>query len=134
MWNAAKSSTESEWNSEMNKIKEISKGAYAFLMAVNPQSWTWYGFSNWCKSDCLLNNMCETFNGYILEARDKPIITLVEMVRQPLMTKLIENREGMMGYRGPICPKIQGKVEKLKSQSRKCTSHWVGGGLFKVRC
>ncbi|KAK9273792.1 hypothetical protein L1049_018602 [Liquidambar formosana] len=32
MWDATKSSTESEWNSEMNKIKEISKGAYAFLM------------------------------------------------------------------------------------------------------
>ncbi|KAK9286824.1 hypothetical protein L1049_015229 [Liquidambar formosana] len=100
MWDATKSSTESEWNSEMNKIKEIPKGAYAFLM----------------ESDYLLNNMCETFNGYILKARDKPIITLVEMVRQTLMTMMTEKREGMIGYRRPICPKIQGKVEKLKSQ------------------
>ncbi|KAK9281140.1 hypothetical protein L1049_004033 [Liquidambar formosana] len=46
MWDAAKSSTESEWNREINKVKEILKGAYAFLMNVNPQSWTWYGFSN----------------------------------------------------------------------------------------
>ncbi|KAK9282021.1 hypothetical protein L1049_004932 [Liquidambar formosana] len=78
--------------------------------------------------------MCETFNGYILEAKDKHIITLIEMVRQALITRMTEKREGMLGYRGPICPKIQGKVEKLKSQSRKCTSHWAGGGLFEVRC
>ncbi|KAL8498861.1 hypothetical protein ACS0TY_021990 [Phlomoides rotata] len=40
------------------------------------------------KSDMLLNNVFECFNAAILDARDKPVITMFEWLRQWLMTRL----------------------------------------------
>ncbi|GKD75678.1 crooked neck-like protein 1, partial [Tanacetum coccineum] len=34
------------------------------------------------KSDLLLNNICEAFNGKIVGGKDKPVITLLEYIRE----------------------------------------------------
>ncbi|GKD91169.1 hypothetical protein Tco_1366676, partial [Tanacetum coccineum] len=47
------------------------------------------------KSDLLLNNTCEVFNGKIVRGRDKPIITLLEYIREHCM-KRIMNVQGVI--------------------------------------
>ena len=39
-------------------------------------------------SDCYVNNLSESFNSMILEARDKPIIAMLEWIRVRLMTRM----------------------------------------------
>jgi hypothetical protein len=57
----------------------------------------------------LLNNLCECINKYILDARDKPILTLLEMIRTKLIQRLQVKRDVMIKYKGSICPKNQKK-------------------------
>ncbi|KAK9274898.1 hypothetical protein L1049_022152 [Liquidambar formosana] len=78
--------------------------------------------------------MCESFNGYILEARDKPIIKMLEMVRETLMMRMQEKKEFIKNYKGPICPNIQSKLEDLKVQSRKCLPTWCGQRIYEIKC
>lgn len=81
----------------------------------------------------LLNNLCECFKKHILDARDKPILTMLEMIRTNLMRRLqVIKRDATMKYRGTICPKIQKKLDKWKSEAIKCTVIWNGGTQYQV--
>ena len=80
--------------------------AYNWIKKLDPALWARSHFSTQSKCDILVNNLNESFNGYILEARDKPIITMVEWIRKKLMTRILVKRKGMEKYSGPIRPHI----------------------------
>lgn len=47
------------------------------------------------KCDAIYNNMCETFNGVILEATSKPIINMLEDIRQYVMSRVVVKQKIM---------------------------------------
>nr|GEV74078.1 hypothetical protein [Tanacetum cinerariifolium] len=47
------------------------------------------------KFDLLLNNICEVFNGKIVGGRDKPVITLLEYIREYCMKRIV-NVQGVI--------------------------------------
>ncbi|KAM3235013.1 hypothetical protein P3L10_015049 [Capsicum annuum] len=56
------------------------------------------------RCDMLLNNLCKSFNKYILDVRDKPIITMLEMIKNKLMKRLHKKRIWIDKYQDMICP------------------------------
>lgn len=40
----------------------------------------------------LCNNLCESFNAYILEVRSKSIITMMESIKVSLMERIVNRR------------------------------------------
>ena len=50
-------------------------------MGINPSMWVRSHLSFVAKSDMIMNNISKAFNGRILEAIDKPIITMIEWIR-----------------------------------------------------
>ena len=80
----------------------------------------------------LLNNLCETFNLKIVEAREKLLVNMLETIRRYLMVRICKNRDSLAKYEGPICHKIQQKLEKCKEASIDCTSIWSGGARWEV--
>ncbi|XP_020961057.1 uncharacterized protein LOC110263674 [Arachis ipaensis] len=62
--------------------------------------------------DTLVNNMPESFNSAIVDAREKPIVTMLEEIRVKLMTRWAENRKLAQNYSGTILPKIRIRLEK----------------------
>ena len=91
---------------EMNKLKETSKEAWEWLSKLDQPQWTRSYFNKFPKCDVLLNNMRESFNATILEARDKPIITLLELVRRYIMKRIESKREAVEKWKHPVGPKI----------------------------
>ena len=80
----------------------------------------------------LLNNLCETFNSKIVEAREKPLVNILETIRRYLMVRIHNNKDSMAKYEGPICHKIQQKLEKFKEASIDYTSIWSSGTRWEV--
>jgi hypothetical protein len=80
-------------------------------------------------SDCLVNNISESFNAMILPARDKPILSMLEWIRVRLMTRLHTKRIGMEKYGGSVCSNVQNKLKKLKMKSRSFSA--MPSGRFK---
>jgi len=78
LWSCARSSSVPQWNRNMDKMRTLDKKAYEWLEKMPPQTWTRAFFSTFPKCDVLLNNMCEVFNKYILEAREMPILSMLE--------------------------------------------------------
>jgi len=64
------------------------------------------------RCDTLVNNMSEAFNSVIVDARSKPIITMLEGIRLYIMNRWASNRSKVKKYQGLICPKIRSRLSK----------------------
>jgi len=65
--------------------------------------------------------MSEGFNSTIVDARNKPIITMMEEIRIYLMKRWASNRKKIAAIEGPICPKIKSRLEKETEK----TKYWI---------
>ncbi|XP_062020892.1 uncharacterized protein LOC133737327 [Rosa rugosa] len=91
MWKCAKATTMPFYLRDMEEMKQLDE-----------------------KCDILINNLCESFNGWIREARGKPPLTMFEEIRVKLMTRIQLRRKKMQAYNGNICPKARKTLEKNK--------------------
>ncbi|GKA30416.1 mutator type transposase, partial [Tanacetum coccineum] len=78
-------------------------------------------FKSRAKSDLLLNSICEVFNGKIVGGRDKPVITLLEYIREYCMKRCECTRKGRtITYQS--CGNIGHNKATCKGQRRKATT------------
>ena len=95
----------------MDKMKELDKDAFKWLEQMAPNTWVKDFFSEFPKCDILLNNSCEVFNKYILEARELPILSMITKIKEQLMTRIYNKQKDVMEkWPGPVCPKIRKKI------------------------
>ncbi|KAK9287670.1 hypothetical protein L1049_016108 [Liquidambar formosana] len=132
MWQAASTYTVQEFTQAMEKIKKKSQAAYNWLAAVNPTQWARHAFTSRPKCDLLSNNLSESFNSMIMEARDKPIITCIETIRRIIMKRYQVNKAKMSHHQWLLCPRIQQKLEDRKEDAKFCEATYAGGRLFEV--
>jgi len=52
----------------------------------------------------MVNNMSKGFNSTILDARSKPIISMMEEIQIYLMKRWASNRKKISTFEGTICP------------------------------
>ncbi|XP_021802477.1 L-type lectin-domain containing receptor kinase IX.2-like, partial [Prunus avium] len=78
--------------------------------------------------------MCEEFNSAILDARDKPIITLLERIRYYIMLLMATRREAMEKWHHDVGPRVFATLEKLKKQSAWCIPRLAGESKYEVKC
>ena len=109
-WKAARSTYLEEFVDVMNEMKALSIAAHQWFQEKDPSQWSKSHFSTFVKCDMLLNNLFESFNKFILDARDKPILTLMEIIRTKLMQKVALKSKMAEKFVGPLCPKIQKKI------------------------
>jgi len=98
----------------LEELKKECLDGQAYLTESGLELWTMSHFNSNSKCDLLFNNICEAFNKYILEAMDKPIITMLEMIRRMLRVRFQAKREFLQKHVARhgnmrqvlLCPKI----------------------------
>ncbi|CAN1125828.1 hypothetical protein LINPERHAP2_LOCUS3081 [Linum perenne] len=78
-------------------------------------------YNNW-----LDNNMSESFNSLILEARHKPISSMLEDICMMCMEQICVKRELARKWKADFCPKILRKLAERAKGVRYC--HIIGNG------
>ncbi|KAK8538965.1 hypothetical protein V6N13_022112 [Hibiscus sabdariffa] len=116
----------------MAELKALYVSAFDWLKGNDPAQWSKSHFSPRSKCDMLLSNLSECFNKMILEARDKPILTLMEMVGTKMMQKIAMKKEEAEKWTGILCPKIQQKVELAIQQCTRCWPTHARGHKYQV--
>ncbi|KAK1427701.1 hypothetical protein QVD17_16394 [Tagetes erecta] len=81
------------------------------------------GVDGRAKCDVLLNNWCEVFNKQLVDARDKPIITCLEFIREYLMKRIVKvqsliDKPKTQEY--PLTPFVRNQLDEIK----KCTAEY----------
>ncbi|KAK8708281.1 hypothetical protein V6N13_059325 [Hibiscus sabdariffa] len=125
-------SDKQKWTDAMNELKAMSEQSFNWLVAKDPRNWSKAHLSTNLKSEMLLNNLCESFNKMILESRDKPILTMMEMIRCKIMTQIAAKKEAAEKIIGTLCPKIQTNLDKILEQSIRCWPRNAGGQRWEV--
>ncbi|XP_052887638.1 uncharacterized protein LOC128296459 [Gossypium arboreum] len=111
LWKAAKASTTREFDNAMDELRKINQHAYDWLKKKNPTHWLRSHFSIRSHSDMLVNNLSESFNKMILEARCKPILTMIKTIRTKIMLLIVKKKEEADKWKGILCPKIKKKLD-----------------------
>jgi hypothetical protein len=125
LWKAASTYIVHGFRREMEELKKMRQPAHAYLEKVDPHGWARAFFDTTSKCDLLMNNLCECFNSYNDKARDKQIITMLEMVRKKLMKWYQMKRDGIRSYVGNWSPKILEKFEVVKRRLESVTSFFI---------
>lgn len=83
-------------------------------------------------SEVLLNNMCECLNRWLVDGRDKPIITALEYCREYLMKRIVTVRKVIAGCNGPLTPTATKLFEAIKTDASRYTVTWGGSQRYQV--
>ncbi|ONK63377.1 uncharacterized protein A4U43_C07F14500 [Asparagus officinalis] len=135
LWGAAMATMKADFDSYMDAIKAHNSEAREWLDARPAHQWSRHAFGLEPSCDILLNNISECFNSCIREAREKPIITLLESIRRYLMQRLEKKRNEPAFRRNfKLMPKIQKKIEVAKDGQRYCKAIPSGVGEMEVHC
>ncbi|XWS16906.1 hypothetical protein CRYUN_Cryun33cG0021800 [Craigia yunnanensis] len=118
----------------MIELKTLDDDAYSWLEGKDLAQWSKSHFSTDAKCNMLLNNLCEYFNKYILDAMDKPILTMMETIRINMMQRIAKKHAATEMYPGPLCPKIRKKLEDIVIESTRCWPKHAGGLIYEVVC
>ncbi|XP_058204633.1 uncharacterized protein LOC131318711 [Rhododendron vialii] len=117
----------------MEEFKKEDGVAFKWLAKHEPHHWSRSHFNVATKGDMLLNNLCESFNAAILDARDKPILTMPERIRIYMIRHLVKMRASVEKWHGQIGPKI---VKLLDKNIALCNEYIVvltGDNQFELR-
>ncbi|XP_057745168.1 uncharacterized protein LOC130963035 [Arachis stenosperma] len=128
VWEAARSTTPVQFKDAMDRLKYVSNGAWEYMSnKFDPKVWCRAFFNRYPKNAAVTNNMCESWNAVIVEAREKPILTLCEELRVHVMNKMARHRRILGTYKGRLAPVQQMKLDKwIKPQSHKWNAQWCG--------
>ncbi|KAL0007954.1 hypothetical protein SO802_009456 [Lithocarpus litseifolius] len=132
LWRCASTTSVREFERGMEHLKSLDEEAWKYLADIEPAQWTRSHFSPRALIDCLANNLSESFNSMILKARDKPILSMLEWITVRLMSRLYVKKIGIEKYGGRLCPSIQGKLEKLKLESKSFCAMPSGRFVYEV--
>ncbi|XP_019242557.1 PREDICTED: uncharacterized protein LOC109222689, partial [Nicotiana attenuata] len=92
MWWCAWSTYEEEFKDQLKALGDVHEDTARELIHYPPQYWCRAYFDTKCKNHMVDNNFTESFNKWILEARNKPIIKMLEDIKLKVMN-LLKNRE-----------------------------------------
>ncbi|XP_062028875.1 uncharacterized protein LOC133744861 [Rosa rugosa] len=123
------------YTKELVLMKQMDPKAYDWLTDPlrPPKNWSRAHFGTTLKCDILLNNLCESFNAFILPARSKPVISCFEDIRVKMMKRIAMRRDKMSKVVDPICPKPRELLEKNKIKSATdCIPYASGSPQIKV--
>ncbi|KAH1132038.1 hypothetical protein J1N35_003416 [Gossypium stocksii] len=134
LWKAARASTTREFDDAMDELRKTNQHAYDWLKEKNPTHWSRSHFSIRSHSDMLVNNLSESFNKMILEARGKPILTMMETIRTKIMLLIVKKKEEADKWEGFLCPKIKKKLDVNLKDSLRCVPSHAGGDKYQVEC
>ncbi|GJS79515.1 crooked neck-like protein 1 [Tanacetum coccineum] len=83
------------------------------------------------KSDLLLNNIFG-LNGKIVRGRDKPVITLLEYIREYCMKRIVNIQGVIDKCTGPLTPTTTRIMEPIKKEAHLMKVQWNGANKYQV--
>ncbi|XP_021774243.1 uncharacterized protein LOC110738175 [Chenopodium quinoa] len=131
-WKIAKSYSMADYDQALSELAEISTDAAEAFKKYNPPSFCRAFMKTSMKTDAITSNIAETFNGYIILARTKHLLYMLEEIRIGLMQMLVKKRQEMTKCTTALCPRIQNKLNKEKDKAAYCNVYPSSETLFNV--
>ncbi|KAL2931997.1 Transposase for insertion sequence element IS406 [Bienertia sinuspersici] len=87
-WRAVKACNEADYNEALEDMRKVNPSCVEAFVSYNPCLICRHLMNTETKVDVVVKNLAETFNGYIISARTKHLLHIVEEIRTTLMQRL----------------------------------------------
>jgi len=131
-WRCARSTFEAELKDNISYMKRLGNNIVDHLLYYNPERWSKLYFNFTSKCDVVDNNMAECFNSWILAARHKTIITMLEEIRVKMMKRIGQMREFCNTWICDISPMAMKVLQDNTAKSMKCSIEWNSDTGYEV--
>ncbi|CAI9265825.1 unnamed protein product [Lactuca saligna] len=132
-WKACKATTKVDFKVAMKELEVLDPSAHQYLMDKDPKTWSRAYFQPGRCCDAVENGMSESFNVVIVNARKKPIITMLEELRMYMMERVFKKKCKGPGWGNQICPTIREIVNDINKGLRHYQVLPSGLNQFEVR-
>ncbi|XP_074315187.1 uncharacterized protein LOC141651370 [Silene latifolia] len=132
-WNCAKAYNQADFGAALSDLREVDHKAAGAFLACNPTLFCRAFISTRSKTDVVVNNMAETFYAYIIEARYKHLLYMLEDIRTSIMTRLVSKKAEMEKLTVTVCPRVQARLEEAKKKSVEYSIFSSTTTLFQVK-
>ncbi|XP_076958454.1 uncharacterized protein LOC143634184 [Bidens hawaiensis] len=132
LWKLARCTSPTQYEREMNNLKNLNKRCHLWVSKIPPETWSRSHFSGRAMFDVLTNNMCECFNSKLVDGRDKPIITLLEYIREYVMRKIVTVLKVIDRSSGLLTPYATQIMESVNKEASRYYVHWNGEDHYQV--
>ncbi|GJU64123.1 hypothetical protein Tco_1245958 [Tanacetum coccineum] len=129
---SASSISVKEFEKCMLEIKKINPKAHEWLNKIPPEHWARSYFTGRAKSDLLLKNICEVFNGKKVRGRDKPMIILLEYIMEYCMKRILNVQSVIDKCTGLLTPNATRIMESIKKKTHLMKVQWNRGNKYQV--
>ncbi|KAL2904744.1 Replicase polyprotein 1ab [Bienertia sinuspersici] len=132
-WKISKAYNMADYNDAIEELGNMNPAAVTAFKAYNPSCFYRAFMDTTIKCDAITNNMAETFNGYIINARTKHVIYMMEDIRVAVMQRLVSKRQEMEKQGTELCPRIQILLDKEKDKACYCDVLPSADQVFNVK-
>lgn len=132
-WRIAKSTFEAEMKDNIETMRKLGQEGLDNLLWYNLNTWCKKYFEEYSKCDVVDNNMAESFNAWIVSARYKTIITMLEEIRVKMMKRIGDLREFSNTWITDISPMSLKILQENIQKSMQCNLTWNGERGFEIK-
>ena len=132
-WAIAKSCNREDFMYRKEKLAQKTPEGAKDIMKTDPKHWARSFFPLVVKCESVDNNLCESFNHAIIDARFYPIVSMLERTRGKILVRIQEQREKGAKFHGTICPAIFKKLKVSIKMTQFLEVMWNGKDGFEVR-
>ncbi|XP_019239421.1 PREDICTED: uncharacterized protein LOC109219414, partial [Nicotiana attenuata] len=132
LWWSAWSTYEEDFKDQLKNLGELSVDAAKELLRYPPQNWCRSYFDTLCKNQMVDNNFTASFNSWILVARGKPILKMLEDIRIKVMNRLREKEEEARTWGGEFSPNCMKLYAAYLKVANLCAVHFNGETGYEV--
>jgi hypothetical protein len=68
-------------------MKKQSEETWKWLSKIPVEAWVRFAMDTNCQTDLVVNNLSEVFNKYILDVRNKPVVTMLVGIYDKCMVR-----------------------------------------------
>jgi len=128
---AANATTFADFDLNLNNILTSLKESSKFIDESEPRRWANAVFvgDRW---GIMNNNLAESWNSWIKEARTMPPLAMVDSIRVKVMKMMSERRDEGAWMNGVLCPEPDKRVQRNCLEARDVTVVVASGVLFEV--
>ncbi|GJW88508.1 hypothetical protein Tco_0163848 [Tanacetum coccineum] len=115
----AASTIEQDFTRYIEQTRQLDPEAYRYLMEREPERWSKAYFQTGRSCASFENGISESFDAQIIDARGKPIISMLEDIRVYIMQRNWSMSKLAATLNDNITPSIRKHLEELKEKQRK---------------
>ncbi|XP_057791096.1 uncharacterized protein LOC131008220 [Salvia miltiorrhiza] len=131
-WICAWSTYEEDFKQNLTKIGDIKKKAAEELLKYPPHTWC-RAYQDFRSSTHMVdNNISESFNSSLLEARSKPNISMLEDIRMMVMNQFKERKRSSALWKCDWSPATMKVFQAAREDSMSCIILWNGDNGYEV--